>query len=77
MVYGIRKKMMANICPDCESNNVKVHKGAYAFEYGHVTLCAEIPVNVCNSCGTSWIGEEAMHIRHNVVTGYLSMKDIK
>jgi YgiT-type zinc finger domain-containing protein len=63
------------ICPDCESTNVSVHNGVYAFEYSHVTLCANIPVDVCNDCGASWIGEEAMSIRHNVVTGYMSMKE--
>lgn len=77
MVYGIRKRMMVKTCPDCESNNVSVHKGVYAFEYAHVTLCANIPVDVCNDCGMSWIGEEAMLIRHNVVTDYISGKDMK
>jgi putative zinc finger/helix-turn-helix YgiT family protein len=65
------------VCPDCESDNIRctVQKQKFAFGPSEhsVELVADIPVCTCGECGHQFIGPEGEDARHEAVCRHLGV----
>jgi len=67
-------------CPDCCSQNIITKGEDTLMEYGEgadsVRLRTYIPVHHCMSCSTSFIGQMAQAIRHDVICSHVAAKRV-
>lgn len=65
------------LCPACESQNVKERWEPDNFQYGDgesaTQLCAQVPVRICLDCGLEYTDERAERIRHTEVCRHLEV----
>lgn len=64
-------------CPECGAGCIRTDHIAHRFKYGigdgAVELCCELPLRVCQECGTQFVDEEGESAQHDAVCRHLRL----